>query len=155
MTQIDIDGQYTVSDHGLEYFTETPIAVYAIVIYGNNLKNKLERDVLTKSTDLVNNLTTDDATKALSAAQGKALNSKIGKYDCSDSSVDVDTLGTGFVYAGSSSANLPEASACFVLTFRNDSSKATQIALKRSGVGMWIRQCSSGNWGNWEKVTTS
>ena len=74
---VDVDGQYDVSDHGLEYFTNTPIAVYAIVIYGNNLKNKLERDVLTKSTDLVNNLTTNDATKALSAAQGKALSEQI------------------------------------------------------------------------------
>ena len=75
---IDVDGEYTVCDHGLEYFTDTPIAVYAIMIYGNNLKNKLERDVLTKSTDLVNNLTTDDATKALTAAQGKALSEQIG-----------------------------------------------------------------------------
>ena len=74
---IDVDGEYEVSDHGLEYFTDTPIAVYAIVIYGNNLKNKLERDVLTKSTDLVNNLTTNDATKALSAAQGYELNNNL------------------------------------------------------------------------------
>ena len=48
-TVIEIDGEYSVSDHGLEYFTDTDISVYAIVIYGNNLKNKLERDVLTIS----------------------------------------------------------------------------------------------------------
>lgn len=74
---IDVDGEYTVSDHGLEYFTDTPIAVYAIVIYGNNLKNKLERDVLTKSQDLVNNLTTNDDSKALSAAMGYTLNGNL------------------------------------------------------------------------------
>lgn len=73
----DLDGMYSVNDHGLEFFEGTQIAVYAIQIYGNNLKNKLERDVLTKSGDLVNNLTTNDATKALSAAQGYALNSNI------------------------------------------------------------------------------
>lgn len=71
----DIDGDYTVNDHGLEYFTDTDIAVYAVNVYGNSLKNKLEKDVLTKSQDLVNNLTTNDSTKALSAAQGYALNS--------------------------------------------------------------------------------
>ena len=76
--QIELDGQYEVNDHGLEYFTGTDISVYAVVIYGNNLKNKLERDVITKSQDLVNNLTTNDSTKALSAAQGYALNSEIG-----------------------------------------------------------------------------
>ena len=48
-TEIEIDGQYTASDHGLEMFTVTQVPVYAIVIYGNNLKNKLERDVLTIS----------------------------------------------------------------------------------------------------------
>ena len=75
---IELDGEYSVSDHGIEYFTDTSIAVYAIVIYGNNLKNKLERDVLTKSQDLVDNLTTNDGTKALSAKQGKLLNDQIG-----------------------------------------------------------------------------
>ena len=80
MIDIDVDGEYEVSDHGLEYFTDTPIAVYAIVIYGNNLKNKLERDVLTKSQDLVNNLTTNDATKALSAAMGYELNGNLTEY---------------------------------------------------------------------------
>jgi hypothetical protein len=74
---IEVEGQYTVNDHGLEYFTDTDLAVYAIVIYGNNLKNKLERDVLTKSADLVDNLTTNDGTKALSAKQGYALNTQI------------------------------------------------------------------------------
>ena len=77
-TDIEIDGDYTVSDHGLEYFTDTDIAVYAINIYGNNLKNKLERDVLTKSQDVVNALNSTATDKALSAAQGKALNDQIG-----------------------------------------------------------------------------
>lgn len=74
---ISVDGGVTVNDHGLEMFAGTDVPVEAELIYGNNLKNKLERDVLTKSADLVNNLTTNDATKVLSAAQGYALNSKI------------------------------------------------------------------------------
>jgi len=81
MDDYDLDGMYEVNDHGLEYFTGSDIAVYAIQIYGNNLKNKLERDVLTKSQDLVNNLTTNDPTKALSAAQGYALNGNIADWE--------------------------------------------------------------------------
>jgi hypothetical protein len=73
----DLDGMYDVNDHGLEIFEGTQIAVYSVIVYGNNLKNKLERDVLTKSADLVDNLTTNDGTKALSAKQGYLLNSKI------------------------------------------------------------------------------
>ena len=71
--EADVDGQYTVSDHGLEYFTDTDIAVYAVVLYGNNLKNKLERDVVTKSQDVVNGFDSDATDKALSAAAGASL----------------------------------------------------------------------------------
>ena len=73
----NIDGGYTVSDHGIEYLTGTTVGCDVTTLYGNNLKNKLERDVLTKSQDLVNNLTTNDASKALSAAQGYALNNAL------------------------------------------------------------------------------
>ena len=44
-----LDGSYTASDHGIEYFTQTDTPVLARTIYGTNLKNKLERDVLTIS----------------------------------------------------------------------------------------------------------
>lgn len=46
---ITIDGSYTANDHGNEFFEGTTVAVYVEVLYGNNLKNKLERDVLTIS----------------------------------------------------------------------------------------------------------
>lgn len=49
VTAITLDGSYTASDHGNEFFTGTAVAVYLVSIYGNNLKNKLERDVLTIS----------------------------------------------------------------------------------------------------------
>ena len=68
-----LDGAYAADDHGMEMFTVTTVAVEMQSLYGNNLKNKLERDVVTKSNDLVDNLTTNDATKALTAKQGKAL----------------------------------------------------------------------------------
>lgn len=46
---ISLDGSITANDHGIEYFEGTEVPVYAEVLYGNNLKNKLERDVLTIS----------------------------------------------------------------------------------------------------------
>ena len=44
-----LDGAYVANDHGIEYFTGTSVQVYAETIYGANLKNKLERDVVTIS----------------------------------------------------------------------------------------------------------
>ena len=81
--EIELDGEYTVSDHGLEYFTDTDIAVYAVVIYGNSLKNKLEIDVVTKSQDIVDNLTSTATDKALSAKQGKVLSDQIATVNAS------------------------------------------------------------------------
>lgn len=46
---IDLDGSYDAYDHGLEFFTQTEVEVYAETVYGVNLKNRLERDVLTIS----------------------------------------------------------------------------------------------------------
>lgn len=46
---ISVDGEYTVSDHGLEMFLGTSVPLTAASVYGNSLKNKLERDVLTIS----------------------------------------------------------------------------------------------------------
>lgn len=44
-------GTYSANDHGLEWFTysSTAVPVYALILYGNNLVRKLERDVLTVS----------------------------------------------------------------------------------------------------------
>lgn len=49
ISSIEIDGSFTTNDHGIEYFTQTDTPVEAQILYGNNLKNKLERDVLTIS----------------------------------------------------------------------------------------------------------
>ena len=46
---ISVSGGYTVNDHGIEYFTQTELAPDCQILYGTNLKNKLERDVLTIS----------------------------------------------------------------------------------------------------------
>ena len=46
---ISVDGGYIASDHGLEMFTGSEQGPYAETIYGMNLKNKLERDVVTVS----------------------------------------------------------------------------------------------------------
>lgn len=46
---ISLAGDYTVSDHGIEMFNGTLIPVTASALYGQDLKGKLRRDVLTLS----------------------------------------------------------------------------------------------------------
>lgn len=71
--EIDLDGSYAADDHGMEWFDDTTVPVGTQIIYGDNLIDKLRTDVLTKSQDLIDDLNTNDGTKALSAKQGKLL----------------------------------------------------------------------------------
>ena len=49
ISAITIDTTYNVSEHGLEWFTETTLPVITEILYGKNLRDKLERDVVTIS----------------------------------------------------------------------------------------------------------
>ena len=69
---------YTVSDHGLEFLTGTTIPCECVSIYGNDLKNKLIRDVVTKSQDFFATempMSPSDSTTV--SAELTSLNSKI------------------------------------------------------------------------------
>lgn len=63
---ISLSGEYTCSDHGLEMFMGTSIPVTASSLYGNDLKGKLRRDVLTISQ------------QTLTAAQKSQVKSNLG-----------------------------------------------------------------------------
>lgn len=47
-----LDGSYSVSDHGIEFFTGTTVPVETEILYGQNLKDKLRTDVPTLSQPL-------------------------------------------------------------------------------------------------------
>lgn len=72
-----VSGSYTANDHGEEIIDGSTIPVFVQTLYGQNLVDKLRMDVVTKSQDLVNNLTSDATNKALTAKQGKTLNDAI------------------------------------------------------------------------------
>lgn len=74
---VAIDGAYAANDHGMELFDDTDVPVGILVLYGENLVDKLRRDVVTKSQDIVNGFTSTATDKALSAAAGKTLNDNI------------------------------------------------------------------------------
>ena len=58
----------------MEIITHTDIPVECEMLYGVNLKNRVEHDTVTISGHLANNFTTDVSGYALDARRGKALN---------------------------------------------------------------------------------
>ena len=69
----DIDGQFTASDHGIEMISGTEVPVTALVLYGSNLKNKLERDVLTISEQTLETAQKTQVRTNIGAAAATAL----------------------------------------------------------------------------------
>lgn len=65
---ITLDGDYMASDHGNEFFVGTSVPVYLETMYGNNLKNKLERDVVTISQQTLTSAQQSQVRTNLSAA---------------------------------------------------------------------------------------
>ena len=82
---ISVSGSITVNDHGMEIITHTDIPVECEMLYGVNLKNRVEHDTVTISGHLANNLTTSVSGYALDARKGKALNDLLA----TDSSAEV------------------------------------------------------------------
>ncbi len=79
----NLGSSYAVDDHGTEFLNGTQVPCLVTCIYGNNLKNKLEKDVLTKSA------------QALTAAEQAQVESNLG--------IDLQELSTtigGAVSAG-------------------------------------------------------
>jgi hypothetical protein len=80
-TSFSVDGIYTVSDHGIEFYTTTSTTPPVTeAIYGDNLKDKLRTDVLTISQ------------QTLSAAQKTQVLSNIGAA----STADISTINSKF-----------------------------------------------------------
>lgn len=82
-TYIDIDGSYTVSDHGTEYYTATTTTPPVTeAIYGDNLKDKLRTDVLTISA------------QTLSESQKAQVQANIGAADADATTQAITNLNT-------------------------------------------------------------
>ena len=79
---ISLDGGYTVSDHGMEMFIGTSVPVTASSLYGNDLKGKLRRDVLTISQ------------QTLTAAQIRQVQENIGISDILANHIIAKNLGS-------------------------------------------------------------
>lgn len=66
--EISLDGEYSVSDHGTEFFNGTTVPAGVRAVYGVNLRNKLERDVLTISAQELSDVQKEQVLENIGAA---------------------------------------------------------------------------------------
>ena len=74
LDDLGIDGAHEADDHGMEMFTGTDIAVYAVIFYGNSLKNKLEVDVATLSAQELTDAQKKQVRQNINAGGGITVN---------------------------------------------------------------------------------
>lgn len=119
------DGIFNVSDHGIEWFDDTDIGPYTMILYGQNLKDKLANDVLTISE------------QTLTTAQKTQVRTNIGAASKSDTdamATDISNLNAIISRFSSTSAktihaiNAPSASSHFII--------ARSVGLTRYWVGI-------------------
>lgn len=79
MYTINVNGEYAVSDHGMEMFLGTSVPVTASSLYGQDLKGKLRRDVVTISQQTLTAAQQAQARENIGAAAQEAF-AKIGTY---------------------------------------------------------------------------
>jgi hypothetical protein len=99
-TAIVIDGTYTVSDHGTEFFSGTTIPVYTEILYGENLKDKLRTDVLTISQQTLTSTQKTQARTNIGAASAEdlaTLNSNLSAFSGVGIANNLTTSTAGYV----------------------------------------------------------
>jgi len=144
VTEIETTGDYTVSDHGLEMYTGTSLAVYSVIMYGNNLKNKLERDVVTISSQTLSaaqKTSVRSNISAASAADVESLNTAIENIKIRVTDAQITTNASGYAYnaisfsTGTIFACVPRSTADFVQAYRGGSAWSFK-ATNTSGAGV-------------------
>lgn len=80
INSISLADELTVSEHGIEFFRGSQVDVYAELLYGNNLKDKLRRNVLTISA------------QTLSTSEQSQVRTNIGAGSATDVSNNSDAI---------------------------------------------------------------
>ena len=164
-----VSGSFTASDHGQEIIEGGTVPVFVQTLYGQNLVDKLRTDVVTKSQDLVNNLTSDATNKALTAAQGKALkaitdslNSNLTNYIEESgqlkrfTAVDVNTIvDSGRYYLNSSCTNKPISGSGYLDVYKYSNNYVRQTLKAEANEFVYERQLSNGTWGSWSSLNSN
>lgn len=152
VTEITISEEYTVSEHGLEFFDGTTVPVYAEILYGTNLKDKLRRlvvpvtpqtftaaqqtqaraNISAASTSDITSLSDQIATKAAASA----LTAEVSRAQTAEGKLEVLVVDCGTI------SSLPT-------TISNSAIEGDMVVLQS------VLGTPSAQTGQWEVATTS
>ena len=76
---VTVENEYAVSEHGLEFIDGSTVPIYTEVLYGQNLKDKLKRDVLTISEQTLMEAQKAQVQRNLGVPSATSVNENIAK----------------------------------------------------------------------------
>ena len=154
-----VDGDYFAYDHGLEYFTGTDQDVYAQTLYGQNLKNKLERDTLTISQQTLNDAQKTQVRTNISAASQSditelnnnlaSLNNKFSVF-----SGNLNDLKTSGLYYSAGASGGPGGWGYVCVIANGAGSEVKQVFYANSSDDEYTRYYRNGAWSAWNGKLT-
>ena len=117
---------------------------------------KTINESMIKNTDIVDNLTTNDATKVLSAKQGKVISDQIAQLIPLSTSQDTSKLPSDFPNGISiyNNNNIVEGGGC-VLVVKLSDTRVNQICFDYYGNALIRGATNASTWSSWKKVTIS
>lgn len=131
---ISVDGSYTASDHGIEFFDETDVPVLAEILYGNNLKNKLERDVVTLSQQTLTTAQKEQVRTNIDAASQADVTSLSNKIAKNKSTIMYSSdFASLSAFTTAMDALIPEDGVCFIPLGYINYNPAISVGLIHSG----------------------
>lgn len=160
-----LDGNYSVNDHGLEWFDETTIPVPCQTIYGVSLKNKLERDTLTISQQTLTSGQQSQVRTNIGAGSASSVTaiqsvtdgiSKLNEIYSTAAVSDCDNAVVGVNYiVYSSAAHVPSGFVKGALMTIGSATTGYRYQMLYAVGYIYTRYRDSGTWSAWKRVALS
>lgn len=155
---ISLSGGYTVSDHGEEMFLGTSVPVTASSLYGNDLKGKLRRDVVTISQQTLTSAQQSQVRTNIAAASQAdvtALNNKISNITYTTYANFFQSNGNGFssgvVLGGAVDAPFSSGSTN-AIQFKYSDNYGVQFSMRPAENKIFFRRIVNGTWTSWYDI---
>lgn len=158
---ISVSGAYIASDHGIEFVDGTTIPVFIETLYGNNLKNKLERDVLTISAQELTSAQKTRVLENIGGAKDDAFSEIFVNKGLMSDNVDFNNLITSGTYrsngtnAGAINPPSTADNGYLIVVKTNINEGISQIWLSAFVGKHMVRHLTNGVWSQWEEVNPS
>ena len=152
-------GNYTASDHGMEFVDGTSVPVFVQTLYGQNLVDKLRTDVLTISQQTLSSAQQAQVKSNLGFANQSSVDSLREIVGIGDPLADLNNQGRRMAKTGPNTLNTPYKEGmtvntqglCIQYADASTGNYNQQLLMENGGTRLFVRRKNNGTWGSWDE----